>query len=153
VKARAAVILIVNDKIALIERYRSGKHYLVFPGGKIKSRENPIDAASREAEEELGLKTTIGRMVAEVWYQGTPQYYFLAEASDGQFGQASGAEMSSHPDSEKGSYLPIWMGVDSLLNLPLLPKLMAEFVWKSFHEGWPVEPLVVTDVFSEEMTE
>lgn len=150
-KSRAAAILIVNDKIALIERYRSGRRYLVFPGGKIKKSEHPIEAAAREAAEELGLKMSIGRMVAEIWYQGTPQYYFLAEAREGQFGKGIGSEMNSHPDSEKGSYLPVWVEVGTLLDIPLLPRRMAEFVWKSYHEGWPAAPLVVIDSIPDEI--
>jgi 8-oxo-dGTP diphosphatase len=144
-KARAAIILIENDKIALIERFRLGMHYLVFPGGKVKTGESSFEAAAREAEEELGLKVKIGLMVAEVWYLDSPQYYFLAEAITGQFGHGSGSEMSSTPDSEKGSYLPVWVEVETLLNTPVLPKLMAEFVLKSYNGGWPEKPLVVTD--------
>ena len=84
-KPRAAVVLIQNDKIALIERYRSGKHYLVFPGGKIEAGEIAAFAAKREIKEELGLDVEIGQMVAEVWYEETPQYYFLGHAIGGQF--------------------------------------------------------------------
>jgi hypothetical protein len=35
--------------------------------------------------------------------------------------------------------------VETLLNTPVLPKLMAEFVLKSYNGGWPEKPLVVTD--------
>ena len=149
-KPRAAIILIEKDKIALIERYRSGNRYLVFPGGKVKVNETPLEAAAREAEEELGLRTTIGKMVAEVWFLGAPQYYFLASSTGGEFGQGAGPEMNSTPESEKGSYFPIWVNVDSILDLPVFPRLMAEFVWKSFHEGWPESPLTVTDSIPEE---
>ena len=152
-KARAAVIIIENDKIALIERHRLNRHYFVFPGGKIKTDETSVEAAAREAEEELGFQVKIGPMVAEVWYLGTPQYYFLAEFIGGKFGQGSGAEMSSPPDSEKGSYLPVWVSIDTLLDQPLLPMLMAEYVWKSYREGWPGNPLLATDSFPDETIE
>jgi len=145
VKARAAVILIQNDKIALIERNRSGKHYYVFPGGKIEAGESPAFAAERESKEELGLDVRIGPMVAEVWYLGSPQYYYLADRIDGQFGHGTGPEMSSLPDSKKGSYLTVWLPVDEVLSRQVLPKLMAEFVWKSHHTSWPDHTLVVTE--------
>ena len=144
-KARAAVILILNDKIALIERHRSGRHYFVFPGGKVETSETPALAAKREIMEELGLEVNIGRMVAEVWYLGTPQYYFLAQRIGGQFGHGTGAEMNSPLDSEKGSHHPVWLRLDDVPKHNVLPKLMAELVWKSHHTRWPENTLVVTD--------
>lgn len=144
-KARAAVILIQNDKIALIERHRLGRHYFVFPGGKIEAGESPAFTAERESKEELGLDLKIGPMVAEVWFHGSPQYYYLADRLDGQFGHGTGTEMSSLMDSKKGTYLPVWIRVDELLSQPVLPKLMAEYVWKSHHTNWPESPLVVTE--------
>ena len=150
-KARAAVILIENDKIAMIERHRSGTHYFVFPGGKVKANESLIEAAAREAEEEIGLKVKIGSMVAKVWYLGSPQYFYLAEAIGGQFGHGFGPEMSSAPDSEKGSYLPVWVEVNILPDKPIYPRILAEFVRKSYAEGWPKKPLYVTDQTTDEM--
>src|SRR4030042_688350 len=144
-KPRAAVILILNDKIALIERHRSGKHYFVFPGGKIESGETPATAAQREIKEELGLQVKIGRLVAEVWYQGSPQYYFLADRTGGQFGHGDGTEMGSQPDSEKGSYQAVWLRLDDLHKYQVLPKLVTDFVWKSHHSRWPEQPLIEKD--------
>jgi 8-oxo-dGTP diphosphatase len=144
-KARAAVILIENDKIALIERHRSGQHYLVFPGGKIEAGEIPAGAAYREIKEELGLDVEISQMVAEVWYEETPQYYFLGRIIGGQFGTGTGNEMNALPESKKGSHLPIWVAVEEILTRPVLPKLVAEFVLSCYQNGWPKQPLVVTD--------
>jgi 8-oxo-dGTP pyrophosphatase MutT (NUDIX family) len=151
VKARAAVIIIKNDKIALIERYRSGQHYFVFPGGKMKSGESPIGAATRKAEEELGLKVMIGALVAEISYLGVPQYYFLADPISGQFGTGDSSEMKSLPDSEKGSYHPLWMAMDEIQNIPLLPKIMAEFIMQSYKEGWRENPLNTIDNLPDEV--
>lgn len=144
-KARAAIILIQNDKIALIERHRLGRHYYVFPGGKIEVGESPAIAAKREALEELGLEVKIGPMVAEVWFHNSPQYYYLADSLDGKFGHGTGLEMSSLTDSKKGTYLPIWMPMEALLNQLVLPRMMAEYVWKSHHTNWPESPLFVTE--------
>ncbi len=144
-KARAAVILIQNDKIALIDRHRSGMHYLVFPGGKIEAGETAAGAAEREIKEELGLDVEIGQMVAEVWYEETPQYYFLGYAIGGRFGLGTGKEMSSLPESKKGSHLPVWIPVDDLTSQPVLPKLVTGFVLSCYRSGWPERPLIMTD--------
>ncbi len=151
-KARAAVVLIQNDKIALIERNRSGKQYFTFPGGKVKTGESLMEAASREAWEELNLVLKIGVMVAEIWYQGTPQYYFLAESRGGDFGLGIGAEMSCSKESPKGSYLPVWLETNRLIYEPVLPKTMSHHVWKSNREGWPDKPLVITNQPPDEMS-
>jgi 8-oxo-dGTP diphosphatase len=144
-KPRAAIILFQASNIALIERYRSGEHYFVFPGGKIKKAETAPIAAAREAWEELGLQVNIGQMIAEIWYLGVPQYYFLAESFAGQFGHGTGSEMNNRLDSEKGTYLPVWMPVKEIINQPVLPKIMAQYVMKYHASSWPMEPLLVTD--------
>lgn len=144
-KPRAAVILIMNEKIALIERHRSGRHYFVFPGGKIKQGETPEAAAQREILEELGLNVKIGRLVAEVWYQDSPQYYFLAERTGGQFGHGDGTEMDSQAESEQGSFKPVWLRMDDFHKYQILPKVVSDFVWKSHHSRWPEQPLVEKD--------
>ncbi len=144
-KARAAVILIQNDQIALIERHRSGRRYFVFPGGKIEADETPAVAAAREAEEELGVQVQIEQLVAEVWYLGAPQYYFLATLLGGKFGHGTGSEMSSQPGSAKGTYRPLWMPVVELPDQPVLPKIMTEFILASLPANWPEAPWVVAD--------
>lgn len=144
-KPRAAVILIENDRIALIERYRAGKHYFVFPGGKIEAGETPAAAAKRETLEELGLVVKIGRLVAEVWYQGTPQYYFLVSRISGEFGCGKGKEMGSLADSEKGSHHPMWIAVEDLPAIPLLPGIMSGYTLESYRSNWPEQPLVIAD--------
>ncbi len=144
-KPRSAIILIQDGLVALIERHRSGRHYFVFPGGKIEAGESAGVAAVREAWEELGLEVSIGRMVAEIWYNGTPQYYFLAEATGGQFGQGQGPEMAGLPGSKKGSHLPVWMPLSEITHREVLPKLMAELVSDSYPNAWPEPMLVVTD--------
>jgi 8-oxo-dGTP diphosphatase len=145
-KPRAAIVLFHGQNIALIDRYRSGQHYFVFPGGKIKKNETTSVAAERETWEELGLQVHVGKMIAEVWYLGVPQYYFLVESFTGQFGSGRGPEMNSRLDSEKGTYLPVWMPVEDIINQPVLPKLMAQYVLKYHPSNWPKEPLLVTQL-------
>jgi 8-oxo-dGTP diphosphatase len=144
-KPRAAIVLLQNDQIALLERNRRGTRYFVFPGGGIETGETPEQAAAREGEEELGVSVKIDRMVAEVWYQGMPQYFFLAEFAGGEFGAGHGKEMSSAANSSQGSYRPCWVPVSELTQLPVLPTLIARYISEACRNGWPEHPLCLRD--------
>jgi len=139
---RAAVILIENGQVALIERHRQGQHYFTFPGGHVDTGEAPEQAAVREVQEELGLKVVIRQLLAQAWWQGKPQYYYLVEAVGGQFGTGTGEEMHGRLP-EKGSYRPTWVPVEDLHRLPVMPPAMAELIARWAQEGWPQKPLTL----------
>lgn len=141
---RAAIILIEEDKVALIERYRQGLHYFTFPGGHVEAGETPEQAAIREAREELGMDVEIVKLVAQSTWQGHDQYYFLVKHTGGLFGTGSGDEIL-HPPPEKGTYRPIWMPVASLLDLPVRPRGMAELTVKYLEAGWPEDLVLLCD--------
>jgi 8-oxo-dGTP diphosphatase len=133
---RAAIILIENGPIALIERNRQGQHYFTFPGGHVERGETPEQAAVRETEEELGLQVTVKQLLATIWWYDKPQVYYLVERVAGEFGTGTGEEMQN-PLPEKGTYEPVWTVVGSLLDLPVLPRSMAEIVVTAQSAGWP----------------
>ena len=133
---RAAIILIENGQIALIERHRLGLHYFTFPGGHVEPGETPEQAAIRETEEELGLQVTIKRLLAEIWWHHKPQYYYLVDTIGGTFGTGTGEEMA-HPHHVRGTYKPIWIPIHGLLDLPVLPRLLAQIVVEAQSASWP----------------
>jgi 8-oxo-dGTP diphosphatase len=141
---RAAIILLQDDKIALIERHRAGLHYFTFPGGHVELGETPEQAAVRESKEELGLDVSIKRLLAEIWWHDKPQYYFLVETAGGEFGTGTGDEIH-HPLLERGSYQPIWTPVQDLLDLPVLPQSLAKMVVEAQSAGWPDQAPVLHD--------
>ena len=67
---RAGIILVLNDKVALIERHRAGLHYFTFPGGHVDKGETPERTAVRETEEELGLAGDAQAIGGPVWLAG-----------------------------------------------------------------------------------
>lgn len=141
---RAAIVLIENRQIALIERHRQGQHYFTFPGGHVDPGEMPEQAAVRETAEELGLKVVIKRLLAEIWWHGKPQYYYLVETIGGAFGTGTGEEIL-RPHPEKGTYRPLWTPVRGLLDLPVLPRSMAQIVVEAQSAGWPDPAPVLHD--------
>ena len=147
-RVRAGAVLIEDNKVALIERFRDGKHYFVFPGGGVDGGETLTEAVVREMDEETGLRVTVKRKVAEIRFGLSIQHYFLVEHISGEFGSGTGEEYTdSDPDDPtQGVYVPTWM---PLAELPehenVYPADVAELVLNSTETGWPDEPVLVIE--------
>jgi 8-oxo-dGTP diphosphatase len=139
-RIRAGIVLIQDNKVALIERHRAGLHYFVFPGGGVDEGESPEQAATREAMEELGIQVAIRQKVAIIHLgQKSRQVYFLAEQTGGEFGTGTGEEYTNADpaSSDEGVYIPIWMPIDQLpLHENVYPAGVARLVVKSMEDGW-----------------
>ena len=148
-RIRAGIVLIQNGKVALIERFRAGFHYYIFPGGGVDEGESPEQAAIREAMEELGIEVAIKQKVAEVQLgYKSRQFYFLVEQIGGEFGTGAGEEFESSnlDDPQKGMYIPIWMTIEELPQHPnIYPAEVAQLVINSVKEGWSREPAQIFD--------
>ena len=143
-RQRSGIILIEDNKLALIERHRAEKHYYAFPGGGVDKGETPEQAAVREAEEELGIVVEIKKKVAEVYFNGKTQYYFLAEKVSGKFGTGTGEEYGEY-NPEHGTYHPIWMLLADVMTHNVLPRELADLVVRFAKEGWPAEPVIIIE--------
>jgi 8-oxo-dGTP diphosphatase len=143
-RQRSGIILIEDNKLALIERHRAGKHYFAFPGGGVDEGETPEQAAIREAEEELGILVEIKQKVAEVVFNGNTQYYFLAEKLSGEFGSGTGEEFDEY-NPAYGTFLPRWIPLVDISTHNVLPRELADLVVRSVKEGWSVEPVVIIE--------
>lgn len=145
-RTRAGIVLIEDNKVALIERQRAGLHYYVFPGGGMDAGEAPEQAAIREAKEELGLQVVIQQKLIQLHLMRSIQHYYLVQKIGGEFGTGTGEEyqnpLPDHPDH--GTYHPMWM---SILELPehdnVYPADVAALVVKSIKDGWPKEPVII----------
>ena len=146
-RIRAGIVLIKENKVAMIERYRAGLYYFTFPGGGVDEGESPEQAASREALEELGITVAIKQKVAEVQFgPNSRQIYFLAERIGGDFGTGKGEEFidPAPDDPESGVYIPTWMSIDELpRHTNIYPSDVAKLVVKSMKEGWLQEAILV----------
>jgi 8-oxo-dGTP diphosphatase len=147
-RTRAGIILIEDDKVALIERHRAGLDYYVFPGGGVDEGETPQQAAVREAREELGVEVAIKQKVATIHFDLSTQVYFLVERVGGEFGTGAGEEFTdSDPDDpEQGIYIPIWMPIDELSqHEKVFPESLAKLLLKARTDGWSKETVVVIE--------
>lgn len=147
-RTRAGIILIENDRVALIERHRAGLDYYVFPGGGVDEVETPEQGAVREAMEELGVDVVIRQTVAEIHFDNSTQFYFLVERIGGEFGSGSGEEYTdADPDNpEEGIYIPIWMPVSELpRHEQVYPEGIVKLVMKAKTDGWSRQPVVIIE--------
>lgn len=139
----ARVVIIEGNKIALLERHRQGRHYFVFPGGGIEPGETPEAAALREGWEETGLELSLDRLVARVTFRGNLQHFFLAHPVGGMLGAGTGPEMTGQFSEKDGTYRAVWVGLDELPRLPVLPESIAGLAAR--HPHWPKTPPSFTE--------
>lgn len=145
-RTRAGIVLIEDNKVALIERHRAGLDYFVFPGGGVDEGETPEQAAIREAMEELGVEVAIRQKVAVIHFDQSTQVYFLVDRVRGEFGTGTGEEFTdSDPnDPQEGLYIPIWMPIDELpRHAKVFPEDLTKLVIQSNAEEWSKAPIVV----------
>ena len=146
-RTRAGIVLIEDDKVALIERHRAGLDYFVFPGGGVDDGETAEQGAIREAMEELGIEVSIQQKIAEIRFGRTSTHiYFLVERVSGEFGSGTGEEFTdSDPDHpEEGIYIPIWMPIAKLSeHSNVYPAVLAKLVIHSKKDGWSKESIVL----------
>lgn len=147
-RIRAGAVLIEGDQVTLIERFRDGRHYFVFPGGGVDEGETLTEAIIREMDEETGLRVTVKRKLAEIHFGLSTQHYFLVECVGGEFGSGTGEEYTdSDPDDPtQGIYIPTWMPLAELSEHEnVYPADVAKLVINSINAGWPDEPILVIE--------
>ncbi|MCH7323742.1 NUDIX domain-containing protein [Solibacillus sp. MA9] len=119
---RGAVVIVENDKVALIRREKAGRVYYVFPGGKQEIGETIEQCAKREAFEELGVEVEIGELLTTVPYNGI-QHYFCAKITGGQFGTGQAEEFM---EADNGTYLPVWIKASDLYGKNVIPAIVVQ---------------------------
>lgn len=140
---RAGIILIEENKLALIERHKQGRHYFSFPGGGVDEGETDEQAAVREAEEELGIRVEVLHKAAEVVRKNKRgQIYFRVKRVGGEFGTGKGEEFKDS-DPGHGTFLPLWMPLNEVLQKNVVPRLLAELVVQSHVQGWQAESVIL----------
>jgi 8-oxo-dGTP pyrophosphatase MutT (NUDIX family) len=146
-RIRAGVVLIEDDKVALIERHRAGLYYFVFPGGGVEEGETAEQGAIREAMEELGIEVAIRQKVAVIHFGFSKQVYFLVERVAGEFGTGVGEEfLNVDINSSEGAYVPIWMPISDLpAHNKVYPADLAKLVVRAEKDGWPDEPIEIVE--------
>lgn len=78
-------IVIKDDKLLLMERWRAGRHYFSVPGGGIEPGETPEQTVVRELFEETGCQIDIERLLYTLKFSdGTEHSIFLCSYISGE---------------------------------------------------------------------
>ena len=143
---RARVILVEQDRLALIRRVRDGQIYYVFPGGGVEHDETPQEAAIREAAEELGVEVELGPLVALARRaSGSLHHFYVATLRGGTFGTGTGPEWNGDPArADRGTYEAVWLPIPRLPEHDVRPTAIAARIASGI--PWdPTSPLEIED--------
>ena len=144
---RAGVIVIVDGRLALVDRVRPGSApYSVVPGGGVEAGETFEDAAVREAREELGLDVVLRSSTPAFTMRRADgdHHYFVADVLGGSFGPGGGPEWD--PDRGRGTYTPVLVTPEEAVARELAPLALSEALLQCFVTGaWPEVPIELAD--------
>lgn len=118
VRHTARAIVIHNDKLLLMERWRPGHHYFSIPGGGIEPGESPEQTVIREVAEETGCVVTISRKLYVLHYTGNEHHIFLCDHVSGEpHLPADAPEAKEGPDNR---FKPLWLPLTDLPDAPFI---------------------------------
>jgi 8-oxo-dGTP diphosphatase len=112
----ARAIVIHNDHILLMERWREGEHYFSIPGGGIENGETAEQTVLRELQEETSIIATVDRQVFELWLGENRNTIFLCTYVSGEPALPKDSEeaIRSHAGN---SFLPRWVPLSEFKDL------------------------------------
>ena len=84
----------------------------------------------------MGIRVKIVQKAATILRTGRrDQVYFLVDWVDGDFGTGTGEEYGE-PDEFNGTYNPLWMPLEKVLDNNVVPRGLAELTVRSHQGGW-----------------
>ncbi|MDR0975473.1 MAG: 1-acyl-sn-glycerol-3-phosphate acyltransferase [Christensenellaceae bacterium] len=134
------MLLIKDNKIALMKRNKGADDYYVFIGGHIDEGEGVREALIREAKEECDLDVNPTRELYRYkwrkpqnkWSVGM-QSFWLCDYISGEISKTD-AEEYTQRDESSGTYEPVWVDVAELKNLDLRPKCIKSALIKDYEK-------------------
>lgn len=129
-RIRARAIIIHDEKIMSMYRERQDRVFYTFPGGGMEGNESEHDCVKREVLEEFGIVVEPIKKLYVYENQNSIEHFYLAKWVSGDFGSGTGEEFQA--DINNGVYIPKFIQIVDIPNLPLMPPEVATSFYEDF---------------------
>ena len=129
-RKRARAIIIHEGKIVSMYRERQGRIFYTFPGGGMEENESEEECVKREVFEEFGIIVEPIKKVYTYENKNNIEHFYLANWLSGEFGSGKGEEFQENRNN--GIYLPKFIKISDIPNLPLMPPEVASAFYSDY---------------------
>ena len=123
-------IIIYEGKLVSMYREKQGRIFYTFPGGGIEENETEKECVKREVLEEFGIFVEPLKKVYTYESQNRIEHFYVAEWISGEFGSGKGEEYQDNRNN--GIYLPKFIEIGEIPNLPLMPPEIATIFYDDY---------------------
>lgn len=129
-RIRTRAIIIHCNKIVSMYREREGRVFYTFPGGGQEGDETEEECVIREVYEEFGITIKPIKKVYTYENQNSIEHFYIADWISGEFGSGNGEEYQENRNN--GIYLPKFIEIGEIPNLPLMPPEIATIFYEDY---------------------
>ena len=122
-RIRARAIIMYEGKLVSMYRERQGRIFYTFPGGGMEENETEDECVKREVLEEFGIIVKPLKKVYTYENKNSIEHFYVAEWISGEFGSGEGEEFQENRNN--GVYIPKFIEISDIPNLPLMPPEVA----------------------------
>lgn len=123
--SRVSALVIKDNKILLIHRFKYGDEYWVIPGGGVEDKESLDEALKREVCEETGLDLISFELLGSNEHEGHIHYFYKCELTPGE-PKIGGPELGN--SSKDNIYLLEWISIENVNGLNIYPNSVKLYI-------------------------
>jgi 8-oxo-dGTP diphosphatase len=130
-RIRATAIVVRENKLLMIHRFKNGEEYYVLPGGSVEDGETAEAATVRELEEETSLKARVVSKEGDFIENEILHSLYFCEAEDGEV-KIKEDSIEAQIADENNVFMPLWVDIEALPDLVIYPGFTKDFLLSYF---------------------